>query len=70
MRTASFVFGVILIIVGSLFLLNSVEVVEFDLLDFWPVILIFIGLLILLNRPRKQPLVDPTLKKELKDDAK
>ena len=70
MRTANLIIGVILVIVGSLLLLGSVDVVEFGLFDFWPVILIFIGLVILLIRPRKQPLIDPTLKKELNDDTK
>lgn len=56
MRSGSLVFGIILILVGSLFLLNSVDMDIFDIFDFWPMVLILVGLIILFNRPRKQSL--------------
>ncbi|PKK84435.1 MAG: hypothetical protein CVT49_03680 [candidate division Zixibacteria bacterium HGW-Zixibacteria-1] len=56
MRSGSLVFGIILILVGSLFLLNSVDMDIFDIFDFWPMVLILVGLVILFNRPRKQSL--------------
>ena len=56
MRAAGIIFGVVLVIAGSLILLFSFDMEYYSLLDFWPVILILIGLIILMNRPRKKSL--------------
>ncbi|MEW5924471.1 MAG: DUF5668 domain-containing protein [Candidatus Zixiibacteriota bacterium] len=69
MKSASLIFGVILIVVGSLVLLSSVDVDFFDIFDFWPMILILVGLIILLNRPRKQSLKEIAMKGGKENDA-
>ncbi len=45
-----FWFGMILLIIGLIFLLKNLGLVEFDFERFWPAFLIIIGLLILFRK--------------------
>ena len=69
MRAGGMILGVILVIAGSLILLFSFDMEYYNLLDFWPVVLILIGLIILTNRPRKKSLHDIASGRE-SDDTK
>lgn len=69
MKSVSLILGIILIVVGSLILLSSVDVEFFDIFDFWPIILILIGLIIMMNRPRKQSLKEIAMKEGKENDA-
>lgn len=69
MKSASLILGIILIVVGSLILLSSVNVEFFDIFDFWPIFLILIGLIILMNRPRKKSLKEIAMKEGKDNDT-
>ncbi len=43
------IFGIFVIIIGSLLLANNLEILDFGWDDFWPMLLIFLGLVILRN---------------------
>lgn len=45
--------GVVLVIVGAIFLMESVGVIDAGLAELWPVILIALGLVILYERMRR-----------------
>jgi len=44
-----FVFGIILMVVGTLMLLNNLYIFSFSFRDYWPVILIAVGIVMVLN---------------------
>lgn len=49
-------FGVLLIIIGSVFLIDNIDLVPFEIQDYifrWQVILIIIGTVMLANKPEK-----------------
>jgi len=69
MRAGGLVIGAILIIAGCVILLSSVDMDYVRFLDFWPVLLILAGLIVLMNRPRKKTLHDIASGRE-KDDTK
>ncbi len=45
--------GVVLVIVGAIFLMESVGIIDAGLAELWPVILIALGLVILYERMRR-----------------
>ena len=45
--------GVILVIIGAIFLLEALEVTEYGIRELWPLILIGLGLLIIYERARR-----------------
>lgn len=45
--------GVVLVVIGAIFLLESVGVIDAGLAELWPVILIALGLVILYERLRR-----------------
>lgn len=55
------VFGVILIAVGSMMLLDKMDIIEFRLLDWWPVILIIIGMNFLRGSWSRSKVVSPAV---------
>ena len=42
-NTSTMVFGALLVIMGVLWILNNTEVIDFSIREWWPIILIFIG---------------------------
>jgi hypothetical protein len=45
-------FGVVLVVIGSIFLLESLGLIEYGLRQLWPLVLIALGLLIIYERAR------------------
>jgi len=48
-RGSRFSMGIILVIVGSVLLLDRLDIIHFSIRDFWPLILIVIGIMMVLN---------------------
>jgi hypothetical protein len=46
-------FGLVLVIIGTIFLLESLGITEAGIRELWPLILIGLGLLILYERARR-----------------
>jgi len=69
----SMIAGAVLIIIGSFFLLNELDFIpDFDFELIWPVVLIVVGLVFILSRPKRQPWKDEQWNKpetETKNDA-
>ncbi len=65
-KTGSLFWGVLLIGLGVLFLLDNLGIVYFDeiISDYWPLILVAIGLKIIISatkeKPNEEPKVEPT----------
>jgi hypothetical protein len=50
---ANVALGVVLVVIGAIFLLESVGVIDAGLAELWPLILIALGLVILYERLRR-----------------
>ena len=46
--------GVVLVIIGAIFLLESLDVIDAGLAELWPVLLIAVGFVILYERARRR----------------
>jgi len=46
--------GVVLVVIGAIFLLESLDVIDAGINELWPLILIAIGLVIVYGRVRRQ----------------
>jgi uncharacterized membrane protein (UPF0136 family) len=45
-------FGVVLVVIGSIFLLESLGIIDYGVRQLWPLVLIALGLLIIYERAR------------------
>ena len=61
-KTGSLFWGVLMIGLGVLFLLDNLGIVYFDeiISDYWPLILIAIGLKIIISASKEKPKQEPT----------
>ena len=44
--------GVVLVVIGSIFMLESLGIIDYGLRELWPLVLIALGLLIIYERAR------------------
>jgi hypothetical protein len=51
-EVAAMAFGVVLVVIGSIFLLESLGLIDYGLRQLWPLVLIALGLLIIYERAR------------------
>lgn len=49
---AAMAFGVVLVVIGSIFLLESLGIIDYGVRQLWPLVLIALGLLIIYERAR------------------
>ena len=51
-EVAAMALGVVLVVIGSIFLLESLGLIDYGLRQLWPLVLIALGLLIIYERAR------------------